>query len=170
MSEKLPRLYRVRVESSVIVLAHSAEEAESYMAEQFAELDDAFAWAQVKSERVSRQGLSEDELAQKPYIAVDDVALKSATTSNWLIEIEAEEKEMRAVVEFQKKQIPLPFNRYRGMSVEEIIESRGWDNASHIKLLEGFLYSRELYGEFRRYLIARAYEEELDSTHEEELG
>jgi hypothetical protein len=170
MSEKLPRLYRVKIGSTVIVLAHSAEEAESYMSEQIAELDDAFTWAEVKAERVSRQGLSELELARKPYIAADDITPKSATTSTWLTEIEGEEKEMKAEVEFQKKQIPLPFNRYRGLAVEEILEARGWNDESHIKLLEGFLYSRELYGEFRRYLIARAYEEELDSVHEEELG
>ena len=169
MSEKL-RLYRVKIGSTVIVLAHSAEEAESYMSEQIAELDDAFTWAEVKAEPVSRPGLSALELARKPYIAGDDITPKSATTSTWLIEIEAEEREMKAEAEFQKKQIPLPFNRYLDLEVEEILQARGWNDESHIKLLEGFLCSRELYGAFCDYLAVRAYEEELDSTHEEELG
>ena len=161
MREKLPRLYRVKIGSTVIVLAHSAEEAESYMSEQVAELDDAFTWAEVKAEQVSRPGLSVLELARKPYIAVDDITPKSATTSTWIIEIDAEEREMKAEAEFQKKQIPLRFNRFADMLAEEIYEATGWDEISQCVIMEGFIASRNLNDEFCKYLAERAYEEEL---------
>jgi hypothetical protein len=168
MREKLPRLYRVRIESSVIVLANSAKEAEEQAREGLVEMDPDV--GAVTAYQTSRNDLRKPELSYKPYVVCDLDPVKNQSVEQWLIEIEAEEKEMKAEVEFQKKQIPLPFNRYLGMAVEEILDARGWDDVEHIKLLEGFLYSRELYGEFRRYLIARAHEEELDSGHEEELG
>ena len=159
MSEKLPRLYRVRVESSVIVLAHSAKEAQEQARERLDEMDPNV--GAVTAYQTSRNDLRGLELREKPYVVCDLVPVKNQSVEQWLVEIEAEEKEMKAEVEFQKKQIPLPFNRYRGMPVEEILDARGWDDGEHIKLLEGFLCRRELYGAFCDYLAMRAHEEEL---------
>lgn len=159
MSEKLPRLYRVRIESSVIVLANSAKEAEEQAREGLVEMDPDV--GAVTAYQTSRSDLRKPELSQKPYVVCDLDPVKNQSVEQWLIEIEAEEKEMKAEVEFQKKQIPLRFNRFADMLAEEIYEATGWDEISQCVIMERFIASRNLNDEFCKYLAERAYEEEL---------
>lgn len=159
MSEKLPRLYRVRIESSVIVLANSAKEAEEQAREGLDEMDPDV--GAVTAYQTSRNDLRKSELSKKPYVVCDLDPVKNQSVEQWLIEIEAEEKEMKAEVEFQKKQIPLRFNRFADMGAEEIYEATGWDEISQCVVMERFIASRNLSDEFCKYLAELAYEEEL---------
>lgn len=108
---KLPRIYRVEIQSDVLVLAHSAQAAEEYVKGDYDVQSEIMDGADCIAVIAKRSTFSSAELNSLPYLSddVDDPEhRRERLCKAWLSDIEDEEKKMAYEAEMAKRQLKIP--------------------------------------------------------------
>lgn len=107
--QKLPRLYRVTVSYDVLVLSHSAPEAEMFASHVNLNGEDV---SDVFVHKAKASDIDQDWMDSVPYVARDvkdpDHKKDDITVKEWLKKIDEEDTQRRADADMEARQEKLP--------------------------------------------------------------